>query len=375
MKLANSLLWMTIAMAFALGCKGPDEATTTTTTSSPTASPSSIPVGTVTDSVGFAIGLTGDYTDHYYLHNASDSTTFTTPCKIVAGTTGASADITCLIETPELDLYHHGVQFVVNVPTTMCTYVRKEPFYFQVEEPGQGPGVVVYSVGANGTIGRDNDDDGVIDVVNATNDANAPIVDGAPKCFYDHTAPGGILPNCCYGDYTLTVRTWNAADGDYDAVTTRTNWGGSAANCLKGPAIDTEELTDDGYPRPYDYWTQDTGINFTYVVEPPQVKRHRTNMYVANYFDPADHPLLGYPISFDPSTAQPYYQISCLDRASEVTARIRIQIREWNDYGEWLLKGSGDAETTGFESGPFGTYPIDDMADWSSVINGYPLLF
>jgi hypothetical protein len=77
----------------------------------------------------------------------------------------------------------------------------------------------------------------------------------------------------------------------------------------------------------------------------------------------------------DVYTPQQTYEFQCLDQAEEFISRIRVQVRSWSLYSEWLKKGSGDPEATGVEPAPYNQYPNDDRADWKDFGDGFPTAF
>jgi len=204
------------------------------------------------------------------------------------------------------------------------------------------------------------------------------MVNGEPKCNFDHTQPDTDRPNCCTGKYSLVVRTWNGAGATpgYQSTSTLVDWGGKESNCLAGAAMDTQSRDKDGHPETDISYVEGTGLNRTYTINSPLKLQTFSNLYAANYFDPADHAPNTVPkghilIPFG-YRSSPYYELDCLDRALEYKARIRIMIREWNTYSEWQKKGSGDSNVIGFEPNPWGAYGLGDLFDWGNFPLVYP---
>src|SRR5262249_10137145 len=156
----------------------------------------------------------------------------------------------------------------------------------------------------------------------------ATLQGGKPVCVYDYSAAEG-LPNCCIGKYTITVDAWdtslNAGAGGYKTTTTSNHdWGGKASSCLSGAATVTQPKTKDGYPMSIITYVEGTGLNETYKAPSPHSQERGGNIFVANYFDPADHTTYGNPAGFEtPVTSPPsgspypYYEWGCLDHAYE----------------------------------------------------------
>jgi hypothetical protein len=113
------------------------------------------------------------------------------------------------------------------------------------------------------------------------------------------------------------------------------------------------------------------------------LKQDPTNIYAANYYNPAEHTKYGFPVSFQnpytpPATAneilEAYYDLGCVDQAEDYIARIRVQVRSWNMYSEWQKGGSGNPELGRGtpEPPPYQQFPLDDFWDWFYFGNNFP---
>src|SRR5690606_37820544 len=157
-----------------------------------------------------------------------------------------------IVEVEELDLYFHGLQLQYNIPSTMCTYLIRVPYYYYGLEPGVGPTTVQVDTDSAGAVGIDTNNDGTVDSAADT------------ICDYDYSAAGG--PNCCTGTYFKVARTWDADAGVYTASSSQNEWGGAWSNCLDGPAMDTQSLNTGGYPTFPIAYVAGTGINDVYEI-------------------------------------------------------------------------------------------------------------
>lgn len=156
--------------------------------------------------------------------------------------------------------------------------------------------------------------------------------------------------------------------------------GGKFGNCLAGPALQDDGFTPvngSGYPTTSVFFVESEGINTVYKVQSPISKKLGSNIYAANFFKPAEHPTAGgvpscyrgYTVPSAGSTptytvpaTQTYHTYTCYDRSSEVKARIRLMIREWNEDAQYTLGAAGDSDTSGNESA-FDNPLINDFWD------------
>lgn len=341
--------------------------------------------GQVVDGVGFFIKVINTSEVNARLHRTSRSwgyditfpvtdlaTELNTECKVPLGTTGAAADITCIMEIEELDLFFHDLDIQIHVPSSMCSYVRERPYWFYAYEVGRGPSTASHEVLAGGTI---------VDVNNT--------LDGEPVCpNFDYTKIGG--PNCCFGDFIHTVTTHNS-DGTFSVSSSEKSWDGDFGSCLAGPAIKTQTLDGNGLPLATITYVEGTGINKTYTI-PAAINQAvgelkvRNNYWAANFYNPSDYGALASPPAFfekplamqnpalfsSPPTESVYrqsamdnYEILCLDRADDFIARIRMLIREWNSEADFASP-AGDPDQTGFDA--VTGDEINDRDDWLDLI-------
>jgi hypothetical protein len=316
------------------------------------------------------------YQDGAFNRQDAGTTNLTTECRIASTATGNDADIFCIAEIEELDLFFNELTIQYHVPPSMCSYVRFIPYHYYTFEAGVGPTATSHEILADGTIN---------DVLNTSN--------GEPQCSYKH--PGG--PNCCTGSYFQTVKQY-AADGSFTQETTPAEWGGQMKNCLTGPALSqswTEYIGSDGIPKARLEYVSGVGFNSTFKVLSAlsqsfnQDIPYTGNIWGANFYNPSDHPAATGPgfvtapldgdrpvalrIPDNVSVADRYlpedsYVLSCLDRADEVTRRIRLMIREWNDNP---IASGGNPDDAGTDPG-FPDDDLNDQYDWLDYGANYP---
>lgn len=366
------------AFLFLVGCSK------TTLPSSGGGSGGSGSVGEVDDTAGFYVRVNNPDNVTYDIHKAADANGARTDCTAVAGDS-----LTCIVEAEELDLYHRGMSFQINVPSTMCSYLRESPPYFYYWEPGSGHYNVRLDTDLNGRTGLDCDDpqDGNVltGAAIAKDEMFAGVATGSgfvfcdtdgdnnwdigevttrDRCLYDYTRNEG--PNCCGGKFAKTSGTWNTVTNKFDYVGPGpADWGGSAASCLVGPAMKTQGISKSGYPKMKDYTVQGTGANIAYEVAAPSTLETAL-LFAANYFSgttPA--PFLG----GSARDTEAYYRWQCLNHAEELVAEIKVQVREWNTQTEFNNRQSDwtQSDLIGMETGSFTSYEINDFYDWLDV--------
>lgn len=318
------------------------------------------------------------YQDAVNNRQDAGTTNFTTDCRILSSATGNDRDIFCIAEIEELDLFFSEMTLQFHVPPSMCSYARFIPYHFWAYEAGTGPASTSHEVLASGAVN---------DVLNTLN--------GVPQCDYKHTDS----LNCCTGDFTKTVTTY-AADGTFTQESTEESWGGVPSSCLSGPALSTEwsrYIGTDGYPMARLEYVVGTGVNSTFKILAAISTsfagvQMKNNVWAANFYNPTDHPAAtgsGYvPAGYDgdrpvalriPDTVsgtdvympEDSYVLSCLDRADEVLARIRLMIRDWNQNP---IESGGDPDTTGTDPG-FPDDSVNDRLDWLDIGAVYPTSF
>lgn len=331
-------------------------------------------------------------------------------------------DIACLTESTELDLMHIGMELEYNVPAhPKCPYVATmTPYFFQFEPPRvdgtpsalNKPHIEPSSIEAEldlitgvYTVKSSKYADGTTD-----NPYYKRTIDGL-TCSFDHRDIGG--PNCCEGNYVYTL-TEKSAAGSTTTIDIK-NWSGSHANCLNGPAMELNESST-GWPS-MRYWRMAEQADTLSASAPVRTfespkellgrfhgmlsdvktaattnfgslkiaslfdKKFVTTRYLAtyqastaakgftdilNYYDVEYPPGYRYLASYaDPR----YYTILCMDQAQEVTARIRLRVREWNTrsaLAQAKEPTSGEDNESGSE-GDIPEFPLHDRYDWEDA--------
>lgn len=290
--------------------------------------------------------------------------------------------IECVVEGHELDVFFHGMSLAYNVPTSMCKYFEMSPYHYWNYEVGAEPTAISYKV--------DKDTETFLVSPTVTPVGSATVAaSGEVTCTYNYTSEIPAGPNCCEGKYTLAVSRWvpGAANGSeceqtgvapdivyvgcYVTEVSTVDMGGIHSSCLAGPAIKTQARSRSGFPKNDLYNVDGTGINGAYSVAAPlKAYESNANIYASNYFSGATPASLSTRQGYTPQSA---YEFLCLDNATEVKARIRVRVREWNTEAglSGYLNGStldagadAAADAAGVESGDT-SYPENDYLDWN----------
>lgn len=325
--------------------------------------PPSGPPGIVDDNAGFYVRQAKSEKVTYNIHKGTN--TFSEECK---ANTGES--IECVMEGNELDIYFHGATLQYNVPSLLCSYLEFRPYHYYRWQAGESPTVINVDTDRNGKVGRDTNNDG--------------LVDGKETCPYDHTEVQG--PNCCSGKYQKLSRTWNSTTNTYNAATVSDEkWTGSVANCLAGPGFETLPKSKEGLPKSLVTYVEGLGMNQTYAVAAPIGREYSSNIHVANYFNILEH-MGDFPTALRTVTYRdandvrrayfpsPYYRFRCLDRNYDTQAEIRVLIREWNTAAAYnsRVTAPNQHDMEGAEPNPFGDYDLNDHRDWRDMEEDSP---
>lgn len=327
---------------------------------------------------GFYVQLETTSKYSYVLHKGTGAVTddFSQGCQVLKSDTGGNTDITCVVEAKEFDLYFYGTTLRVNVPEDMCQYFTVQRPYYYNFVPSYGPTIVIdNTIGPNPvTLSGITANPGEIKVgpntqtsaycsTDYTNKANPAYVKGAG--------------NCCQGKYTAVVV---GSDGSLSSASD-IEWGGSFSSCLVGPALQDDGFTpaspSTGYPTTSVFFVEGEGYNQAYKVQSPFELGYQSNIYAANFFKPAEHPVAGgvpscyrgYTVpaagsvpTYSVPATNPYHVYTCYDRASEVKARIRVMVRDWNEVSEYELGAAGDSDSAGVEP-DYSSPAVNDFMD------------
>ncbi len=348
----------------------------------------------------FSAKLTDD-TEFTYYFNVKDD--FGEDCKI--DFSDQNNDLTCIIDVNEGDLYFYSMKLQVNVPAGMCHFLDVDNYFHYNFDTGVGPswfGIKKIYNADDELTGIECTQDqtlatwGECDSTNTTIEAWASM-DGSVACRYNHaTWVDSDYPNCCMG--TGTIYTLNqGGSNNGDATTTQQVWGDSWEGCFGGPAAHPSwPKTDWGWPVRIRYGSWDEGKNMNVeITRNIATPNSHMSVHSANYYDDAPS-TTNLPHAISPGTdrggtvlsnTQDAYEFRCLDKAAEVINRIRVYIRDWNTYSEWLTYGSSlgvngdpDVKSRGISDADRGSEsagdchenygivgPCNDSFDWDDV--------
>ena len=287
---------------------------------------------------------------------------FATKCA-ASKTLTTNTDISCIIDSPEGDVYNKGVVMSFHAPQGMCNYLERSTYWYWNQPVGYGPTNIVINATVSGSTTVSYNcavDGGAIDpscasqpelVLGMTN-ATAP----ALGCVYD-TSNFVNGQNCCFGNRTVVLRITDQVTGLIaPPVTTKSTWGGKFSDCIGGAGLTSwSAKLANGYPVPV-VSSALNGFDEKYAIVAPIKKQIASNISVANYYDPTLHTHAGYYLTGIPNTStKPYYvepvddlsgtavpsgndayTFSCLDAGYEIKHRIKVYIREWDTYPDYL---------------------------------------
>jgi hypothetical protein len=266
------------------------------------------------------------------------TTGFSNPCSVpVSNFSTAAADILCLLEVEELDLYFSPITLRYDVGPT-CNYLEHNTYEFYDFQPGAGPNYVSHEVSSTGTV---------------LSGVNYDTANNKALCQYDYSGSGSSGPNCCVGSYSNRVVTLNADGTTASDVTSPATWPGSVANCLSGPGMSLQPKDANGFPLAL--ITQNpsqaaSGFSATLVI-PAAINstnqaggKVTSDIWAGNWYRGSQHvtpsigggplPMRAPTTTGLPATLQfaphPTYSFICMDPAQTAIARIRLMIRKWN---------------------------------------------
>jgi hypothetical protein len=409
-ELIRSLKWglfgIALSAAVLAGCGKADtasvgEVTLPSVGPTPTPTPRPIPVEPLMEL--FADMPSGI---QYDLHrsNAGD-TNWNLPCQSnLASTVATERDIMCTLEVNELDLLFSEISLSYVIGQERCEWSRfRQPWYYNFQG-GYGPTRLTFNVNAgtndwNGApVTVFGPGGGSISVAPADRPdiITTPTSGGNPllRCPYTYFDSSGGERSYCVGQYNVSGGT-TSITGFWSPAATQT-W-------IWGPAVikPLEELPPDlfGFPTALvHYAIGGRTFRHTMQVLARAGGSYQTYSY-ANYFQDAEWPAAyrnpGHwtpqvpPPMNSPATGETgqlrypsrYFELECLDQAERVKGRIRMHIREWNEYAQYLQAaggGAGDPDT--FNTPSAGTCagnpaaegclpddPVNDRLDWGDL--------
>lgn len=363
-----------------------------------------------------------DSTSNAFAH-VHQSNSFDLSCSVDPNTASPKQDIDCIIDIPEAELYHRGLNIVYNVPPSMCNYLRRSTYWFYNVGVGYGPSTIVITrTITDGVVTASTcnvDGGGAGPCATVSNEVVINPVTLEATCIYDRTKINSGK-NGCFGNYTRTVTDTTVVTTPFSsnvgpAVVTQQSWGGAITNVIGGAAKNTAwPMTPvSGLPMALVAPSVSGILKENYKLPAPITSNNQTsNVDIANYYDPALHTHQGFsvvrtstlPYFIDPVDdisgsaiplsltttdialgrylvkAQDTYEFECLDQAQEVKHRIRVKVREWDVYQDFVnfitSKGTdasavpdrfGTTEDAGACEGVSG--PCNDMYDIDDIIN------
>lgn len=355
------------------------------------------------DTSGFFIGVRNTTEISSHVRTAGS---FGTTCAIAGD--AASTDLICYVDVPEGDLYFSGVELVYSAPAGMCRYLRRETYWFYNEEVGYGPSDLTIDVSldasSNITASACTTEDFGPAACTSANfpELNFVIADGniTASCVYNRTSQE--RNNCCMGDYTLTKNITTTPPGTTETSVTPEKWYDSRdgiKSCLGGGAqLNWSSFARSGIPTSIDEFAEN-GISGTYEIKAPiESPNNGTNFSAANFYtttvkhahadmDPGTTTTSNLPYFIDPiddrsgtliSSGNDAYTFSCMNNAYETLHRIRVYVREWDTYADYLtyISSAGvtsvpdrtGVEGVGCTEGVFGNcndaYDLDNFVEF-----------
>lgn len=353
------------------------------------------------------------------------STGFSNACAVSKDAT-SNEDITCIIDIPEADLFAKPLELKHNVPKGgMCRYLVRYPYYFYNQEVGVGPKVLASTT----TITRNASNDITGVAHSCTVDSIAyPGCTGIPEinttlsvggvsfaCTYDKSTSGKT--NCCSGSFDMSK---TIIDGTTNTTVTTGSWGPTdfPLGCYGGWGRINALKSDTGASVAATSGIIEfakNGLKQVHKITPPSQLRNvppgsKASMHVANFYGntalwptitgAADHTHVGYVLNAVPAdqTRKPYfiapvddltgdpipetsdsYEYLCLDEAYEIKHRIRVYVRDWDVYADYLayVASSGvtqapDRPATDLEPGNcsgIGNLACNDKGDLDDFLN------
>ncbi len=357
--------------------------------------------GLLDDTKNFYVGVD---TSSGAIAHVHANTGFSSACGVSLDST-TNTDITCLIDVPEGDLFAKDLELKYNAPKGMCRYLLRTPYWFYNYEVGVGPNTISATI-AN-TYDASGDLTGTTYSCSFNGGAPGPCttnpevtVDLSPtaatfKCVYDGTL--AEKPNCCFGNNAITTNITRNAVLESSA-TVPGEWGGTFDACIGGQGKTSWEAKKDGRPLSVITYAQE-GVNNKDTISAPLGLGIGTNMHVANYSGgSATHTHNGFvsattsnspyfvaPIDDRSGTAigstSGAYEFQCLDQGFEILHRIRVYVRDWDTYPDYLafISSAGvtavpdrgtDAEPgTNCNSIPSAGYLCNDHADPDDLLS------
>ncbi|MBC7712350.1 MAG: putative Ig domain-containing protein [Rhizobacter sp.] len=273
----------------------------------------------------------------FFMHKIGD-TQVDRKCRINAAdiiNNVGGLDIRCNLEAEEEDLNFNAIKLQAVAGAGICQYIKYQPYYLWQYAPLQSTGLSA-AYPATATVKQ-----------------GCSVAGTAPTqylCDGNYSTPlNTTAPNCDEGHLDYTLETW-AFDTSPVPVCTlagsqtiRVACGGRKTNCIQGPVKDLLSDTEvaNGF-RSVIYQTPN-GFSQTWPLTSPIGHGDKSNMRVANFTRKNLCTASNTDVNQWAATAasiantvapygktNPYYVINCLDAASQIKARIRLIVRDWD---------------------------------------------
>jgi len=351
----------------------------------------------------FYVGVDSEINDMAHVHQEG---AFSKSCSI--DPKSSLQDLRCIVDSPEAEIYMHGLALKYNVPQGMCRYLARETYWFYNHEIGYGPTQITVNITVTDgavTASSCSFNGGATGACTSNIEALVDTSTSAPKikCIYDHS-DSQFGQNGCLGTYTYTLNTTtvNTTTG----TTTLGNsvsvisWGGRTGPLIGGAARNGWTLSPDGIPaRIYTpahlgLFKQSYTVPAPINVSGPGPIVGKTAMEIANYATPALNHHVGYthpatnsdvPYSVDPiddfsgdliAPGSDSYLFECVDQGHEILHRVKLFVREWNTYQDYYdyITSKGTTEVpdrVGNEPGSCNGIagPCNDYGDFDDLVN------
>lgn len=252
----------------------------------------------------------------------------------------ASPELICILDYMEGEFLLHDLSFYLNIPKGMCHFLKTTPAWHYDRPMGVGPASITHSkVPETPAEGEEQTDRYcVTETDRCAEDSN----DIERLCPYIHVRNRERV-NCCLGNYNITGETTEES----------TPWGGDARQCIGGPGRTSWDHYDDdtGFPIALAEYVLEDGLRRTFnirnLIEVALGGTRSTP--IANYMEILDKPAediqsdtISLPVFLRPPLengvpeGNPFYTFTCSDSADDILQRIRLLIREWNTYEEFM---------------------------------------
>ena len=288
---------------------------------------------------------------------------------IINNPSGSAFDVRCHLEAEEEDLNFNPIKFQASAGPGVCQYIQYAPYYFWQYSPIQTDATVTLGTYRTGC---------------ATD--TAPTAD---LCIGNYSAYGAKGPNCDESKikYLSQPTVDNGAGVCIASGAPTVNYvtcGGKKVSCISGPVKDLMNDTELANGFTSKIYQSPNGLTQSWQLSSPITKGDFGNQRVANStmnnqcttsntdVNTWKSKTAAMASTLNPfGKANPYYTFYCLNAASQITARVRVIVRDWDrnfkiNYGIDLDNPS--TTVSGVASDADGAFMNNTGAD----IYGYP---